>query len=62
MTVRVPVVIEAGQTTTLHLEPTSERPATSAPGGDVVRLADGRVSGCRAHQVIGLGARQTTLP
>jgi hypothetical protein len=51
MTVSVPVVIEAGQTTSVHLEPTSERPAPHQDLGNTVRLADGRVVGCRANEL-----------
>jgi hypothetical protein len=56
MTVMVPVVIEAGQTTTVDLEPAAAQPAVSAELADVVRLSDGRVIGCRAQHLVGLNA------
>ena len=48
MTVQIPVVVEAGQTTMVHLEPTWERRAALKEAGNWVRLFDGRVIGCRA--------------
>jgi hypothetical protein len=54
MTVLIPVVVEAGQTTTVHLEPTWQRPAASREPGNVVRLYDGRVIGYRAQPMVGL--------
>jgi hypothetical protein len=57
MTLIIPVVIEAGQRTTLHLEPPWERPAGALEMANVVRLPDGRVLGCRAQPMIGLNTR-----
>jgi hypothetical protein len=49
ITVLVPVVVKAGQTTTVHLEPewrpSGELPDPSHP----VMLFDGRIIGCRAE-------------
>jgi hypothetical protein len=57
MTVSVPVVVEPGQTTTVHLEPTWQRPADSREPGNVVRLYDGRIIGSRAQPMVGLNTR-----
>jgi hypothetical protein len=57
VTVAIPVVVEPGQTTTVHLEPSWQRPAGSRESGDVVRLYDGRVIGSRAQPLVGLNTR-----
>ena len=66
MTVLIPVVIEAGQTTTIHLEPNWERSAAPAEPGNVVRLSDGRIIGCRAdgpaEHLLGLSASSRSRP
>jgi len=49
----VPLVIEAGQTTRVHLEP-MRTPSGEAPDTSrLVRLADGRIIGCRAEHLLG---------
>jgi len=57
MTVVIPVLIEAGQATTVHLEPNWARAGTFQELGNVVQLSDGRVIGCRAQQLFGLANR-----
>jgi len=52
MTVVVPLVVEAGQITTVHLEPTSETAGEATDPRRVVMLADGRIIGCRAEQLL----------
>jgi len=52
MTVVIPLVVEAGQITAVHLEPTPEIPAEATDPGRVVMLADGRIIGCRAEQLV----------
>jgi hypothetical protein len=47
MTVVIPVAIKPGQTTTAHLEPNWQRSGETMDSAGLVRLADGRVLGCR---------------
>ncbi len=51
LTVVIPVAIESGQLTTVHLEP-NWAPAGEMDPGRMVRLADGRVLGCRAQNLV----------
>gem|GEM_PF-2199171 len=53
VTAVVPLVVESGLTTTVDLEPTYRRTGEGAESGDVVRLGDGRVVGCRAEFGVG---------
>ena len=52
MTVVIPLVVEAGQTTTVHLEPTSGTAGEAIDPSRVVMLADGRIIGCRAEHLL----------
>ena len=52
MTVMIPLVVEAGQITTVHLEPTPETSGETTDPSRVVMLADGRIIGCRAEQLL----------
>ena len=52
MTVLIPLVVEAGQITTVHLEPTSETSGEATDPSHAVMLADGRIIGCRAEQLV----------
>ncbi len=52
-TVVVSLVVEAGQMTTIHLEPKWFPSRESLDPSRVVRLADGRVIGCRAQHLLG---------
>ncbi len=52
MTVVVPLVIRAGQTTTVHLEPDWMPSDELINPIRLVRLADGRIIGCRAEQAL----------
>ena len=51
LTVVIPVAVVSGQLTTVHLEP-NWAPASEMDTDRVVRLADGRVLGCRAQKLI----------
>jgi hypothetical protein len=51
LTVVIPVAVVSGQLTTVHLEP-NRMPAGEMDTDRVVRLADGRVLGCRAQKLI----------
>ena len=55
-TVLIPVVIEAGQTTTVDLEPAPLHPVITPDLTQVVQLSDGRVIGCRAQHLVSLHA------
>jgi len=48
LTVVVPLAVEAGQTTTVHLEPGWKPSGEALDPSRLVRLADGRIIGCRA--------------
>ncbi len=48
-TVVVPLVVEAGQITAVHLEPNQNGAGESMDPTRLVRLADGRIIGCRAQ-------------
>jgi hypothetical protein len=52
MTVVIPVAIEPGQTTTAHLEPTWQPSGEMMDSAHLVRLADGRVLGCRVENLL----------
>ncbi len=52
LTVMVPVVVEAGQVTRVHLEPRWTPSAEGLDPSRLVRLADGRVIGCRSDHLI----------
>ena len=52
ITVVIPLVVEAGQITTVHLEPTPETSGETTDPNRVVMLADGRIIGCRAEQLL----------
>jgi hypothetical protein len=49
MTVVIPVVVEAGQTTAVHLEANRDMSKEVQDPSQVVRLGDGRIIGCRAE-------------
>ncbi|MGA2656398.1 MAG: hypothetical protein ABSH34_02660 [Verrucomicrobiota bacterium] len=52
MTVVVPLVVRPGQTTAVHLEP-GWKPSGELPDPNrLVRLADGRIIGCRAQEAL----------
>ncbi len=53
-TVVIPVVIEAGQTTSVDLDPPAPHQAAPADPTQVVQLSDGRIIGCRAQHLVGL--------
>jgi hypothetical protein len=55
LTVMIPVAIESGELTTVHLEP-NWAPAGEMDPGRMVRLVDGRVLGCRAQNLIAQAA------
>ena len=52
MTLVVPLVVEPGQITAVHLEPASRTAGETTDLSHVVRLADGRIIGCRAEQLV----------
>lgn len=52
MTVVIPVAIESGQVTTVHLEPKWTAAGEEMSPERLVRLADGRVLGCRAQNLV----------
>jgi hypothetical protein len=62
MTVVVPLVVEAGQITTVHLEPTWNRIGEPMDPTRVVQLADGRIIGCRAHHLLSRSSQPTAAP
>ena len=57
MTVVIPVAIKPGQTTTVHLEPNWSPIGEAMDPARLVRLADGRVLGCREQILLGRVAR-----
>jgi hypothetical protein len=52
MTVVIPLVVEAGQTTVVHLEPNREPSGETLDPSRLVRLADGRIIGCNAQHLL----------
>jgi hypothetical protein len=52
MEVVIPVAIESGQATTVHLEPEWTPAGEAMDSERLVRLADGRVLGCRAQSLV----------
>ena len=53
ITVVIPVVVEAGQITAVHLEPNRKLPNEAQDPSRVVRLSDGRIISCRAERLFG---------
>ncbi len=57
MTIVVPLVVEGGQITAVHLEPDGTGAGESMDPSHLVRLADGRVIGCRAENLLSQSAQ-----
>ncbi len=51
LTIAIPVAIEPGETTTVHLQP-NWTPAEETDPARAIRLADGRVIGCRSEPTL----------
>ncbi len=56
LSVVVPVVIEGGLVTNVHLEPSGTMGEPARGGDDFVRLPDGRVIGCKAQEAPAVAA------